>query len=159
MCTGSVKLSVTSIASYLPSSTVHDEATFYGTTSRPGRPNPTPTPLQEAVDCKNQADRQLADAEERNLAWSAEDSVELGDADAEGDEDSGQEDHVKHPDGYYIEIDAVSPIGIRNKDGIIEALPADQSTTEAQFSGVSEYVPKKLHEIVGASSLDGNSSE
>ncbi|KAF8912012.1 HORMA domain-containing protein [Gymnopilus junonius] len=142
----SVKLSVTSIASYLPFSTVHDDATFYGTIARPDRS--TLTPLQEAVDTKNQANRQLANAENRNLAWSAEDSVELGDADAEGDEDSGQQDHIQHPDGYYIEIDAISPIGVRNRDGVIEALPADRYTTEAQFTGVSEHVPKKLHEIV-----------
>ena len=141
-----MKLSVTSIASYLPTSTVHDEATFGGTTSRPGPLSLTP--LQEAENNRNQADKQLADAEQRNLAWPVEDSVELGDADAEGDDDTGEDDYVKHPDGYFLEVDSMSPLGIRNKEGVIETLPVNGPTPDAQSEAVVEYVPRTLREIV-----------
>ncbi|KDR73549.1 hypothetical protein GALMADRAFT_617548 [Galerina marginata CBS 339.88] len=145
----SIKLSVTSIASYLPSSTEHDNATFSGTTIHPGRP--TLTPLQEAANCKNQADKQLVDAEHRNHVWPVDDSAEL-DADAEGDDD---DEYVKHPDGHYVKIDSISPIGVRNKSGYIEALPVDEQTVEAHFSGLCEDVPRHLHEIV-AKEIPGN---
>ncbi|KAJ3513750.1 hypothetical protein NLJ89_g2778 [Agrocybe chaxingu] len=128
----SVSVSVTSIASYLPSSTEHDSAAFSGTVSNPG--NQTLTPMQEASICKQQAEKQQEDAEKRNIAWAVEDSVELGnDVDAEGDDDP---DYIRQPDGSYQSADVVVPIGIRNKDGSIETLPADVRDEEVRYDGL-----------------------
>ncbi|PPQ78187.1 LOW QUALITY PROTEIN: hypothetical protein CVT25_015520 [Psilocybe cyanescens] len=130
----SVKLSVTSIASYLPSSTVHDNATFSGITSQPGRQ--ALTPVQEADIRNNQAKKQLEDAEHRNLLWAVE---ELGDEDADGEDDP---DYTKDAYGQCV------PVGIRNKTGQIEAIPEYGQTIEEHFSGLVEHIPKRLHEIV-----------
>lgn len=137
-------MSVTSIASFLPSSTEHDDAAFSGTTSIPGRFNPTP--LQEATACKDQAEKQLEDAENRNVVWPAEDCIELGDADAEGDDDP---DYFRQPDGSYLEQDAIAPIGYRNKEGNVDPI-ALQEHPEARFEGVLENAPRYLHEIVNS---------
>jgi hypothetical protein len=139
----SVNLSVKSIASFLPSSVGQDEI-FAGTTPYAGA-RPILSPIQEATFCKQQADKQREDAETRNVVWSGEDDLELDpDADCEDDPD-----YIRLPDGRYEKIDAMSPIGIRNKDGNIETITytvAEQS--EAQFGGFSENVPIRLQDIV-----------
>ncbi|KAF9475066.1 DNA-binding protein [Pholiota conissans] len=140
----SVNLNVTSIASYLPSSSEHgDDAIFSGLTANPVRSNLTP--IEEATLCKNQIEKQLEDAKNRNLVWPVEDVVDLEDLDAEGEDDP---DYIKLADGAFKQIDAISPIGVRNGTGSIEAVPMCEETEEAHFGGISESVPRRLHEIV-----------
>lgn len=137
-------MSVTSIASYLPSSTEHDDATFSGTTSVPGRLSLTP--CQEATACRDQAEKQLEDAENRNVVWPAEDCLEC-DPDAYGDDDP---DYLRQPDGSYVKKDEIAPIGYRNKEGNVDPIEL-QEHPEARFEGVLENAPRYLHEIVSSS--------
>ncbi|KIM48812.1 hypothetical protein M413DRAFT_86715 [Hebeloma cylindrosporum] len=137
----SVNLSVTSIASFLPSSTEHDDAIFSGTTSI--STHLSLTPHQEATACKDQAEKQLEDAEKRNVVWPVEDCIELSDPDAEGEDDP---DYLRQPDGIYVKVDTIAPIGFRNKEGNIDPV-ALQEHAEARFEGVSENAPRYLHEI------------
>jgi len=119
---------------------------FTGTTTHPNA-RPTLSPVQEATFCKQQAEKQREDAEARNIVWSGENGLELDDlADADCDDDP---DYIRLPDGRYQEINAMSPIGIRNKDGNIEVI-ADTipELSEAQFGGFSENVPLRLQDIV-----------
>ena len=141
----SVNLSVTSIASFLPSSTGQDEV-FAGLTPYTGA-RPTLSPIQEANFCKQQADKQREDAQTRNVVWSGENSLELDDLDGECEDDP---DYVRLPDGRYEKIDAMTPIGIRNMDGNIEAIACTlpEQPSEAQFGGFSENVPIRLQDIV-----------
>ena len=136
-------MNVTSIASFLPSSTKHDDATFSGTTSISGRLNLTPH--QEVTASKDQAEKQIEDAENRNVIWAAEDCLELSDADADGEDDP---DYLRQPDGSYLKRDAIAPIGYRNKHGNIGPIPLQEHPGEARFEGVLENAPKYLHEIV-----------
>ncbi|KAF8163511.1 hypothetical protein B0H34DRAFT_695693 [Crassisporium funariophilum] len=139
-----VNLKVTSIASYLPSSTGNDDSAFSGMASHPVA-RATLSPIQEAMVSKEQAEKQLEDAEKRNVVWSAEDRVdELTDADAEGDDDL---DYVRLPDGSYEKVDAVAPVGIRDKDGNIGVLHTTEGLGEAHFGGIHEDVPTRLLEI------------
>jgi meiosis-specific protein len=142
----SLNLSVTSIASFLPSSTEQDDLAFAGTTTYAGV-RPTLSPIQEATFCKQQAEKQREDAETRNIVWSVENNLELDDPDGDGDDDP---EYVRLPDGRYEKISAISPIGIRNKDGIIEAMACSVpgQSSEAQFGGFSENVPIRLQDIV-----------
>lgn len=137
-------MSVTSITSFLPSSTEHDDATFSGTTSIPGRLSLTP--CQEATACRDQAEKQLEDAENRNIVWPAEDCLELSDEDAYGEDDP---DYLRQPDGRYLKKDAIAPIGYRNKEGNVDPI-ALQEHPEARFEGVLENAPRYLHEIVSS---------
>lgn len=141
----SVNLSVTSIASFLPSSTGQDEV-FAGLAPYTGA-RPTLSPIQEAAFCKQQADKQREDAETRNVVWSGENSLEVDDLDGECEDDP---DYVRLPDGRYEKIDAMSPIGIRNKEGNIEPIACAvlEQPSEAQFGGFSENVPIRLQDIV-----------
>ncbi|KAJ6563234.1 HORMA domain-containing protein [Mycena sp. CBHHK59/15] len=132
----SVNLSVASIATYLPSSTENDHATFTGTTTRLAAP-PTLTPVEEANIRAEQAAKQSKDADARNIVWSADVAVELSDLDAEADDDP---DYVRSADGSFV------PIGVRNEDGDIE--PLAMAPEEAQFGGVSQAVPTRLHDLV-----------
>ncbi|KAF8201578.1 HORMA domain-containing protein [Pholiota molesta] len=139
----SVNLNVTSIASYLPSSTERgDDATFSGLTTNPVRLNLTP--IEEAAICKSQMEKQLEDAKNRNLLWPVEDVVELGDLDAVGEDDP---DYIRLPDGSFQLLEGISPIGIRNESGSIDAVPTREETEEAQFGGISESAPKHLREM------------
>lgn len=144
----SVNLSVTSIATYLPSSTEHDHGIFAGTTVR-GSTVPTLTPLEEASFCAHQAEKQREDADNRNVVWSADADLELHDEDAEGEDDP---EYIRGPDGRYKAIgleresQQIAPIGIRNKEGDIEKLPFAPDG-EAQFVGFCENVPTRLKEI------------
>jgi hypothetical protein len=147
-----VDVSITSIASYLPSSTEHDDAAFTGTTFRQP-PAPSLTPVQEASLRVQQAEKQSRDADERNVAWSGECAVELHDIDGEGVDDP---DYVRQPDGTYervkfhdLEVDGMVPIGVRNETGAIEPLALSmQMESEAHFGGISETVPTRLKEVV-----------
>ena len=118
---------------------------FAGTTPYTGA-RPTLSPIQEATLCKQQADKQREDAETRNIVWSGENSLELDDPDADCDDDP---DYIRLPDGRYEKIDAMSPIGIRNKDGNIESIAytVPEQPSEAQFGGFSENVPIRLQDI------------
>jgi meiosis-specific protein len=148
----SVDVSITSIATYLPSSTEHDDAAFAGTTFRQPLA-PSLTPVQEASLRIQQAEKQSRDADERNIAWSGEDAVQLHDIDGEGEDDP---EYVRLPDGTYERVkfhdpgvDNMAPIGLRNENGAIEPLTFSmQVDSEAHFGGVSEPVPTRLQELV-----------
>ncbi|KAJ7264961.1 HORMA domain-containing protein [Mycena haematopus] len=131
----SVNLSVASIATYLPSSTENENATFAGTTSR-GPAAPSLTPVEEAAVRAEQAAKQSKDAETRNVVWPADFGVEGDDLDAEGDDDP---EYVKNADGNFV------PIGVRNEDGVIIPIPMD--VEEAHFGGVSQTVPTRLRDL------------
>ncbi|KAF5380914.1 hypothetical protein D9615_004163 [Tricholomella constricta] len=145
----SVNLSVTSIATYLPSSTQHDNAVFGGTTSRPPA-GLNLTPVQEASLRAAQAEQQVRDAQERMVAWSGEEAVETDDADGEGEDDP---DYEKLPDGSYRRVASdgagnLIPSGIRNNEtGNIEPLSGPMDVEEAYFGGVPEIVPTRLSEL------------
>lgn len=145
-----MNLSVTSVATYLPSSTEHDGDTFAGTTSRRAVP-PTLTPAQEVSLRAKQTEKQIKDADARNVAWSVEEAVEVGDDDADGDDDP---DYIKQPDGSYVKIiheatlGSMVPVGLRNELGVIEPLDIPKNIDEALFGGISEIVPTRLNEIV-----------
>jgi hypothetical protein len=145
-------VTITSIATYLPSSTEHDNAAFAGTTfCQPSAPSLTP--VQEASLRVQQAEKQSKDADERNVAWSGECTVQLHDIDGEGEDDP---EYVRLPDGAYErvnvhepEVDNMAPIGLRNETGAIEPLMLSmQVDSEAHFGGVSEQVPTRLQELV-----------
>lgn len=144
-----MNLSVTSIATYLPSSTRLDNATFGGLTSQLG-PSVSLTPEQETSIRVQQAEEQLNDAYDRNVAWSGEDNVELVDIDADGEDDP---EYVRLPDGSYKRkpslerIDTITPVGLKN-NGIIEPFPMDVDLNVVCFGGVAEVVPSKLAELV-----------
>ena len=145
-------MSITSIATYLPSSTEHDNAAFAGTTFHQPLA-PSLTPVQEASLRVQQAEKQSRDADERNVAWSGECAVQLHDMDGEGEDDP---EYVQLPDGTYERIkfhdpgaDNMAPIGLRNETGTIEPLASSmQVDSEAHFGGVSEPVPTRLQELV-----------
>ncbi|KAG5638989.1 hypothetical protein H0H81_008210 [Sphagnurus paluster] len=147
----SVNLSVTSIATYLPSSTQQNNATFGGTASR--LPNaPRLTPVQEATIRAAQAEQQLKDAQQRNIAWCGEEAVEdVHDIDGEGEDDP---DYIRLPDGSYQRVASdncavtLAPIGIRNNEtGVIEPLNGPMDVEEAHFGGAPEVVPTRLHDL------------
>ncbi|KAG6837277.1 hypothetical protein H0H93_012282 [Arthromyces matolae] len=145
----SVNLSVTSIATYLPSSNSLTNATSGGTISRSGAS--TLTPAQEASLRAAQVEQQITDARARRVAWSGEEAVELDDADGEGDDDP---DYIRLPDGSYrkrTENDTpgeMMPSGIRNEEtGQIEPLCGPMDIEEAHFEGVAENIPTKLDEL------------
>ncbi|KAJ7137828.1 HORMA domain-containing protein [Mycena epipterygia] len=142
----SVNLSVASIATYLPSSTENDHATFTGTTTRVAAP-PTLTPVEEATIRAEQAAKQSKDAESRNIVWSADASDEL---DAEGEDDP---DYVRIADGSFV------PVGVRNEAGVIEPLPASMDIEEAQFGGVSQTVPTRLYDVNAQQKFDNTDLE
>ncbi|KAF7363938.1 DNA-binding protein [Mycena sanguinolenta] len=144
----SVNLSVASIATYLPSSTDNENATFAGTTSR-GPAGPSLTPVEEAAIRAEQAAKQSKDAETRNIVWSADGDVEPDDLlDADGEDDP---DYVRTPDGNFV------PIGVRNEDGVVEPITVD--IEEAHFGGVSQPVPTRLHDLNAQERFDNTDLE
>ena len=153
-----VNLKVTSIATYLPSRS-KDDIPFAGTVSgalAKGIPN------DEVLSTARQAEEQQDDAKARNLAWSTEDDVAGSDEDAEGEPDTGDAEYILRADGSYEKVVEVSadvtshekfvPVGIRNEDGEIEALPkapvSAETQQEAHFAGIAERIPTRLKEIV-----------
>ncbi|KAF8205628.1 HORMA domain-containing protein [Mycena galopus ATCC 62051] len=143
----SVNLSVASIATYLPSSTENENATFTGTTTR-GPAAPTLTPVEEAAVRAEQAAKQSKDAETRNVVWSADVGVEGDDLDAEGEDD---EAFVQTADGTFVAI------GVRNEEGIIVPIPMDAE--ETHFGGVSQTVPTRLHDLNAQQRFDNTDLE
>ncbi|KAJ7461584.1 HORMA domain-containing protein [Mycena latifolia] len=143
----SVNLSVASIATYLPSSTENDNATFTGTTTDLAAP-PTLTPIEEATVRAEQAAKQSRDAEARNIVWPADAAVEGEDLDAESEDDP---EYVKAADGSFV------PVGIRNEAGVIEPLPMDLE--EAHFEGVSQTVPTRLNDLNAQQRFDNSEIE
>lgn len=140
-------MSVTSIATYLPSSTQHNNVAFLGTTSRlPVAP--TLTPIQEASLRAEQAAKQARDANERNVAWSVEEAIELTDLDAEGEDDPDYHDPVRKFDVQKPSLGVLAPLGLRNESGQIEPLVLPMDVDETYFGGVSEAVPTRLNDLV-----------
>lgn len=143
----SVNVSVTSIATYLPSSTENDSAPFTGTTSKRTAPVIL-TPSEEASLRVEQAIKQKEDAETRNVVWGVEGST---DVDAEGDVD---EDFVQQQDGTFHLLGSQSearpvPIGVRNEAGDIEPLTSDMmQVDEVVFGGITQSAPTSLNEMV-----------
>jgi hypothetical protein len=124
-----------------------------------------PTPNDEILSTARQVEEQQDDAKARTLAWSTEDDIEETDEDAEGEPDTGDADYVLRADGTYEKIlevsmgatshEKFSPVGVRNEDGEIEALPqvpvSVETQQEAHYAGVVERIPTRLKEIVSAS--------
>lgn len=134
-------MNVTSIASYLPSSEEYgDNAAFSGLTGNPRRSDLTPQ--QEALIRKYATEKQYEDAKNRNLVWLAEDSVDLSDTEAEGEDDP---DYIRLPDGTYEKNRDPVPVGIRTEDGRIDELP---ERAEIHFGGITENIPQRLQEVV-----------
>lgn len=170
-------MSVTSVASYLPNSTMHDNATFAGVSAAPPSKAPALTPVQEAALREHQTALQLADAEARNVAWAAEDDTGE-DPDAEGEDD---EEYERQPNGEYLRVRILGgptcfgkPIGLRTEDRKIVPMPVGYVATssnaasaaavtavpddvgdiiQAHFSGLQETVPKTVGELVKVVSL------
>ncbi|KAG9226586.1 hypothetical protein CCMSSC00406_0006189 [Pleurotus cornucopiae] len=153
----SVDVNVRSVVSYLPSSTENDDSTFTGTISVDKNAHKL-TPVQEANVRVVEAENQLKDAEQRNIAW-AVDGVVVGDEDAEGDEDP---EYELGPEGQYVRTAPKGPlvpnenvpVGMRSIDGEIIPLArphhADEGSMdidEAHFGGISEEVPTHVAQL------------
>jgi hypothetical protein len=137
-----VNVNVASIASYLPSSTAHDNAIFTGTTNDA----PPLTPIQEAEVRAQQIADQQRDAEKRPILYDA-------DADADADDDP---DYERQSNGSFIEVVSPSekkmvPVGMRNQDGEIVEMKAVRmdvdDETEVQYRGFAERIPSNLQEV------------
>ncbi|KAK0211239.1 HORMA domain-containing protein [Desarmillaria ectypa] len=150
-----VNVSVTSIATYLPSSTEHDNAPFTGTTTRCVKA-PSLSPAEEASLRMEQAAKQKEDAENRNIVWSAEDVTREEDADGED-----EADFVQQPDGTYVlagvtqqEVKPV-PIGLRTEGGCIEPIPAEMMPVDEEvFGGSTQIVPTRLNDMLEKKAAD-----
>ena len=150
----SVNIRIASVVSHLPS-TDDNSAPFTGTTLAW---QPTQSNLPQAQDCAlklKQTALQIADAENRNVVWGAE---ELGDEDAEGEDD---DDYIRRPDGTGYDpkpgisfvgddsgVALMEPIGMRNEHGGIDPMPAAPSDAEIEIEGVSEGVPRCVGDMV-----------
>ncbi|KAJ7073983.1 HORMA domain-containing protein [Mycena amicta] len=148
----SVNLSVASIATYLPSSTENDHATFTGTVSRPSAPPPL-TPVEEAAVRAEQAAKQMQDAEKRNVVWGADAAVEGDDMDCPGDDEDSY-----NGDFRWNAEEGMVPIGIRNADGVIELIPQEMEP-ETHFGGTSQMIPTRLDEVNALGQLDNTDLE
>jgi len=87
----------------------------------------------------------MEDAENRNLLWPVDDSAELCDEDAEGEDDP---DYVKGTDGQFVLADTITPIGFRTPSGQIEPLLARKTESNRRPNDVPADVPQNLHDIV-----------
>ncbi|KAL1762104.1 HORMA domain-containing protein [Schizophyllum commune] len=147
-----VKLSVTSIAGFLPGSTEHDDSPFAGPSNRL-HAAPALTPAQEFALRAQQSAKQAEDAALRNVAW-ALDTADAIDPDADGDVDeeydaaAGGLPRLKSFNDSGIDINMV-PVGIRNDQGVIEPIPA--KSLPAHFGG-SLDTPRHLRMNVDAPS-------
>ncbi|KAK0196564.1 HORMA domain-containing protein [Armillaria mellea] len=150
-----VNVSVTSIATYLPSSTEHDNAPFTGTTTR-GVTAPTLSPTEEATLRMEQAEKQKEDAENRNIVWSAEDV--MCDEDADGEDEA---DFVQQPDGTYVLAGVAQQeakpvlIGLRTEGGCIEPIPVEMMPIDEEiFGGSTQTVPTRLNDMLAKKITD-----
>ncbi|KAF7295596.1 HORMA domain-containing protein [Mycena indigotica] len=149
----SVNLSVASIATYLPSSTENEHATFTGTVSYPAGCPPPLTPIEEAAVRAEQAEKQMQDADKRNIVWAADAAVEGDDdlLDCPGDEE----------EGYLLRFDSeagMMPYGVRNADGRIEPISKEMEV-EMHFGGTSQAVPTRLEELDALGRLENTDME
>ncbi|KAL1678579.1 HORMA domain-containing protein [Schizophyllum commune] len=122
-----VKLSVTSIAGFLPGSTENDDSPFAGPSNR-SHAAPALTPAQEFALRAQQSAKQAEDAALRNVAWAldAADAIDPdadGDVDEEYDAEAGGLPRLRSFNDSGIDINMI-PVGIRNDQGIIEPIPA-----------------------------------
>ncbi|KAF7322313.1 HORMA domain-containing protein [Mycena chlorophos] len=148
-----VNLSVASIATYLPSSTENDHATFTGTVSRSNAAPPPLTPVEEAAVRAEQVAKQAEDAENRNVVWAADAAVEGDDMDCPGEDEETFQGKLR----WDAEVGMV-PIGIRNGDGLIEPIPVELEA-EKQFGGTSQLVPTRLDELNALGQFDNANME
>ncbi|KIY50793.1 HORMA-domain-containing protein [Fistulina hepatica ATCC 64428] len=165
----SVSLDVTSIATYLPSSTEHDESPFLGTTQ--AKPMSL-SPVEEAATRVEEAAKQATDATKRNVVWEAELGyhVDDTDADAEAEDDP---DYLRTDSGSYklrtvcdSGVDSMMPLGLRNDKGEIVPIPKESvhverqdENTNAHFAGVSQHVPMRLHDMTKRASKEDDIME
>lgn len=118
-------VSVSSIATYLPSSTENDNKAFGGTIHSGAIPTPALTPAEEIARRVEEVKKHAIDAETRRVVWAADPNIE----------DEQRAENVK-------------PTGIREDDGTISALPfVQESVEERHFFGVSQPVPQGLMDI------------
>ncbi|KAK7040820.1 hypothetical protein VNI00_009416 [Paramarasmius palmivorus] len=138
----SVEVNVSSIATYLPSSTEHENAPFTGLASSKTAVEPSLTPAEEATRRAEQTSKQMEDAESRKIVWAAEPGVDdVSDADGEYDID----------DEYVASQSRTGPIGIKGADGTINPLPdsvARMDVDEVHVFGETQTVPLRLHDIL-----------
>ncbi|KAF9032149.1 hypothetical protein BDZ89DRAFT_1158622 [Hymenopellis radicata] len=153
-----VNVSVTSIATYLPSSTEHDSAPFTGTTTKRMAPPAALTPAEEASLRLEQASKQKEDAGTRNVVWEA-DADATCDVDADGEDES---DFVRQSDGTYLLVGSHPvkevrpiPVGVRNQGGDIEPIPADMMQVDgAVYGETTQAVPTCLDEMMSTQPID-----
>ncbi|KAL1746287.1 HORMA domain-containing protein [Schizophyllum fasciatum] len=140
-----VKLNVTSISSFLPSSTENDNSPFAGPSTR-SHAAPALTPAQEFALRAQQSAKQAEDAARRNVAW-ALDTADAIDPDADGDVDEeydaslGGLPRLKSFDDSGIDISMI-PVGLRNEQGIIEPIPPKDLV--AHYGGDTQDAPRQL---------------
>jgi hypothetical protein len=147
-----VNLEIASVVNHLPS-TDDNNAPFAGTVHGRHLPRPEISPTHEHTLKVKQTALQMHDAEQRNIMWDAE---ELGDEDAEGEDD---EEYLSSVNkiccnnvlkttrmGRASSAAFMQPIGIRKVQGGIAAiLPSNEEIT----AGVSEVVPRHVGDLVG----------
>lgn len=149
-----VDVNIASIATYLPSSTAHDQAAFTGTTNAS---LPSLTPTEHAALRAEQAAKQAEDANTRNIVW----AVEPEDADGEFDEDP---DYIRLSDGSYAPRQdvATAPLGIRTSAGEVqpiqlpEAMITDDHDTHAgsmHYGGTTQPIPNDLDDMLASDPL------
>ncbi|KAJ3760807.1 HORMA domain-containing protein [Lentinula raphanica] len=132
-----VDVSVSSIATYLPSSTEHDNQAFSGTVNRTGLAvPPSLTPAAEIALRAEEIKKQALDAETRRVIWTAEEC-------SAGIEDTSMA-HAQGPD--FVR----KPIGIKDDDGAIRGLVSknvQESFEERHFYGPTQIMPQGLKDI------------
>ncbi|KAJ4487607.1 HORMA domain-containing protein [Lentinula aciculospora] len=132
-----VDVSVSSIATYLPSSTEHDNRSFGGTINRSGViAPPSLTPAEEVALRAEEIKKQTLDAESRRIVWAAENELKEGtDVGVAGSKGS---DFV------------LKPVGIKDGDGAIRCLDpmnTEETFEERHYYGPSQIAPRGLKDI------------
>ncbi|KAF9059094.1 HORMA domain-containing protein [Rhodocollybia butyracea] len=133
-----VEVSVSSIATFLPSSTEHENKAFGGTVRAGLLAPPNLTPAEEVAQRADEVKKQTIDTESRRVVWSAED----------GPQANGQtsENNAKSKDPDFVRM----PIGIKNDDGEIRTLASmniEEPEGERHFYGFTQQVPRELKDI------------
>ncbi|KAF9027024.1 hypothetical protein BDZ89DRAFT_1134452 [Hymenopellis radicata] len=124
-----VNVSVTSIATYLPSSTEHDSAPFTGTTTKRMAPPAALTPAEEASSMPMaRTSPTLYDKATARICWL--DRIPLK------------------------EVRPI-PVGVRNQGGDIEPIPADMMQVDGTVYGeTTQAVPTCLDEMMSTQPID-----
>ncbi|KAJ4466587.1 HORMA domain-containing protein [Lentinula lateritia] len=134
-----VDVSVSSIATYLPSSTEHDNQPFGGTVARSvALVPPGLTPAGEIALRAEEIKKQIVDANSRRVVWAAEDEPKEETEETETSGVSG-----KGPDIVRKPI----PLGIKNDNGEVRCLDADETFEERHYYGPSPIAPLGLKDI------------